>query len=657
MANGNETPPSTTDKNPFSLLAYVLFKVRHAIEDREDADRPPRWVRIARGAQYKEEALGSIVSGAVNGMAETLSYMVELTLDLEELLFQTDAAKAIAEVVLRMINAMTDSNFQAGVQALVGANSLGDLGSVLNTVNGATNQIEEYLDYIPEPEDVRGLGHELYRMLCITQQAFPRNADGTVNANDAGLKGTDHLVQNDSGKVRLIAWSYAHGVTARGLGANEANEEELFKLGMRRLPPTPGNADLPQRSRMLWEDGEEKIEIFNAVFTGQDNNKDIVELVKLLKAHGYNDPAMPGTETTITTEIRRNLMKFQAINELPVTGEVDNDIINRLMNLDFARTNLRRAKPFDANFIWPWGTQPTDQPVPTSGTLELVNPGADNVEDEGLGLVLRQPHPYYEIPVAPRGQLPADAAKWPKGQGWLSDASGTPRFVALQSRRRNRDDEHTPGRFVGGKWSEGEAVRGGRFFFAARHTQPWIDGRQGAPDPNDSLFGGNRPANGSRSRMYQWIPLPARLRPGSLVPPGPGTWKLFFYATAQQRSLFTDRSQTTKVPDQGRIMLELYGTDVFTNGTVSVRNESAAKAQAATEPFPPDAATTDQLSLDEVDSKREWTLRSTERVEAAAGTVALLLVAEGIYQSAFDIDAYFDDFRVHYAWEKVTANP
>ena len=84
MANGNETPPSTTDKNPFSLLAYVLFKVRHALEDREDADRPPRWVRIARGAQYKQEALGSIVSGAVNGMAETLSYMVELTLDLGE---------------------------------------------------------------------------------------------------------------------------------------------------------------------------------------------------------------------------------------------------------------------------------------------------------------------------------------------------------------------------------------------------------------------------------------------------------------------------------------------------------------------------------------------------------------------------------------------
>jgi hypothetical protein len=656
MANGNETPPSTTDKNPFSLLAYVLFKVRHALEDREDADRPPRWVRIARGAQYKQEALGSIVSGAVNGMAETLSYMVELTLDLEELLFQTDAAKAIAEVVLRMINAMTDQSFQAGIQALVGANSLGDLGTVLNTVNGATNQIEDYLEYIPEPEDVRGLGHELYRMLAITQKKFPRNADGTVNINDTDIEGTDHLVQDDSGKVRLIAWSYAHGVTSRGLGPNEANEEELFKFGMRRLPPTPGNADLPQRSRMVWEDGEDKVDIFNVAFTGQDNAKDIAELVALLKDHGYNDPAMTGSETTITTEIRRNLMKFQAINELPVTGEVDNDTINRLMNLDFARANLRRAKPFDANFQWPWGTQPADPPVPTSGTLELINPGADNWEDEGIALVPRQPHPYYEIPVSPRGQLPASSSNWPKAQGWISDASGTPRFVALHSRRRNLDDANQPGRFTGGKFSEGEAARGGRFFFAARHTQPWIDARQGTPPANDSLHANTTLAAGtSRSRMYQWIPLPARLRPGSLVTPGPGNWKLYFYASALQRSLYTDRGQVTKVPDQGLIRLELYGSDVFTNGTVSVRDEAAAKAQVVTEPFPPNAATTDQLSIDEVDSKRQWILRQTERVEAAAGTVALLLVAEGIYQSAFDIDAYFDDFRVHYEWEKVTA--
>jgi hypothetical protein len=657
MSNGTETPPSTTDKNPFSLLAYVLFKVRHALEDREEADRPPRWVRIARGAQYKQEALGSIVSGAVNGMAETLSYMVELTLDLEELLFQTDAAKAIAEVVLRMINAMTDPNFQAGIQALVGANSLGDLGTVLDTVNGATNQIEDYLEYIPEPEDVRGLGHELYRMLAITQKAFPRNTDGTVNVNDADLEGTEHLIQDDSGKVRLIAWSYAHGVTSRGLGANEANEKELFKLGMRRLPQTQGNADLPQRSRMLWESGEDKVEIYNVAFTGQDNNKDIVELVELLKAHGYNDPAMTGAETTITTEIRRNLMKFQAINELPVTGEIDNDTINRLMNLDFARANLRRAKPFDANFGWPWGIEPTDPPVPVSGTLQLINPGADNWDDEGLSLVPRQPHPYYEIPVAPRGQLPANSSNWPKSQGWLSDASSTPRFVALHSRRRNLNDDNTPGRFVGGKWSEGEAFRGGRYFFSARHTQPWIDGRQGTPDPADSLFGGNRPAAGSRSRMYQWIPLPDRLKPGTAVMPGPGTWKLFFRATAQQRSLFTDRAQVTKVPDQGRILLEAYGADVFTNGTVSVRDEAAAKVSSATEPFPPDAATTDQLSIDEIDSKRLWTLRETRPVEAVPGTVALLLVAEGIYQSAFDIDAYFDDFRLYYYWEKVTANP
>lgn len=650
MANGNDSPYTTNEFNPFANIANVLFEVRHAIEDREDADRPPRWVRIARGAEYKADALGSLVSSAVNGMAEAVSFLAELTLDLEELLYQTDAAKAIAEVVLRMVSAMS-GEFGAAVTQLIGAESASSLTNITSAVSGVSGQIEGYLDYIPEPEDVRGLGHELYRLLCIVQKRFPRNPDGTVDTDHADLTGNDHLVQSDCGKVRLMAWAYDHGVTARGLGPDEAAEEELKRFGMRRLPQTAGNADLPQRSRMVWESGEDKVEIFNVAFIGQANNQDIVELVRLLKAHGYNDPAMPGTETTITTEIRRNLMKFQAINELPITGEVDNDTINRLMNLDFARANLRRAKPYDANYDWPWGPEPTDQPVPVSGTLRLINPGADTFAEEGLTLVPRAPHPYYEIPVAPLGQLPADVNRWPEKQGWLSDASSTPRFVALRSRERNRDTQTTPGRFVGGKFSEGEAARGGRFFFSARHTEPWRDARTGTPG-SDALFGGGQPAANSRSRMYQWIPLPDRLKPGTQTAPGPGNWKLYFYASALQRSLFTDRGGNG-YPDQGRIMLELYGTDVFTSGTVSVRNESLAKARAVTEPFPDHAATTAALSLAEVDRKRLWTLRETPRVEVTPDTVAVLLVAEGIYQSAFDIDAYFDDFRVYYVWEKV----
>src|SRR5512136_2852941 len=92
--------PETTTGNPFSLIAYVLFKVRHSLEDVEEAGKVPRWVRIARArqAQGSQDYIAQGVRAAINGFAEALSYMAELTLDIQEVLVQTDAAKALIEV-------------------------------------------------------------------------------------------------------------------------------------------------------------------------------------------------------------------------------------------------------------------------------------------------------------------------------------------------------------------------------------------------------------------------------------------------------------------------------------------------------------------------------------------------------------------------------
>ncbi len=650
-----ETPPSTTDGNPFSLLAYVLFKVRHALEDREQAGRPARWIRIARGAQYKEETLGSIVGGAVNGMAETLSYMAELTLDLEELLYQTDAAKAMAEVMLKLIQAATDQNFKDGIETLVGATALAELSPAMTAINTAAGEVEKYLEYIPEPEDVRGLGHELYRMLCITQKQFPRKAaDNAIDPVAPDLLGVDHVVADDTGKVRLCAWAYAHGVTTRGIGANEANEKELFCLASRRLFATAANSDLPQRATMNWVDGEDKVVVYDFDFNSADNAKkakDIAELVDLLKKHGYDAPVMSPTEDNIEATIRENLMKFQAINELPVTGEIDNDTINRLMNLDFKRKNLKRAKPFDPAFQFPWGPAPNPTPKPISGSLLLVNPSADEFTDEGLSLTNRTPHPYYVVPLSPANVLPPNKDNWPKKQGWVSDPSTNTRgFVALRSRARQLDDG-IPGRFLGGRFSEGEAAHGS-FFFAARHVEPWKDARQGAPGP-DALFDANQPTPGSTSRMYQWIPLPTWLDQSNNTnkPDGAANWELYVQASVLQRSLFTDRGGSG-FPDRGLIRVEAYGADAFTS-TISVRDFSKVKASIGTDLFPDHATTTAAMQLDEVDRKRHWTYRVTPPLLVPADTTAICLVAEGVHQSAYDIDAYFDDFKLTYFWKKI----
>lgn len=660
-----DSAPNTTDGNPFSLLAYVLFQVRHGLEDYEQPGRPPRWVRIARGARHKGATLGSFVGDAVKGIAESLSAMAELTLDLEELLDQTDAAKAIVETMLKLIQAATDKNFQDGIMTLTG---VGSLGSGVTTANTAAIELNKYLAYIPEPEDVRGLGHELYRMLCITQLRFPRNPDNTINSATPTppatnpLLGPSHVNIDETGKIRLCAWAYAHGVTTWGLGAGEANNKELFTLGGRRLFATNLNSGLPQKAALTYVDGDNQIGIYDFDFASANPNKkatDIAELMELLKKHGYNAPVMDPATDTIDATIRHNLMKFQAINELPITGEVDNDTLNRLMNLDFAQKNLRRAQPFVQDFAYPWVDLPSRQ---ISGILELINPSADQFVDEGLALVPTTPHPYYVVPITPAGVAPGSIDNWPAPkQGWLSDTTTNVRgFVGLRTRTRQTVGG-VPGRYVGGIYSEGESATGS-FFFAARLVTPWIDGRHGAPPPYPGVAifpeipAGITPAI---SRMYQWVPLPPYLSQAenalsSSTPDGSIDWDLFVYASVLQRALFTNRD-TSGYPDRGLIQVKVYKANGFVNGTMSYpydEVDDVAVPNAKTELYPDHAATTAGLQLADVDRKRYWVHRQTARVQVPVDAVAICLVAEGHFQVGHDIDAYFDNFALHYEWRK-----
>ncbi len=626
--------PDTTTGNPFSLIAYVLFKARHALEDLE-ADRPPRWVRIARGREFSGDTLITFVQAAVGGLAGSTSYMAELTLDIEELLIQTDAAKAIAETSLELIEAATGEEFVAGINALLGNDLDDDVASVFADINGAAQNIKGYLGFIPEPYDVRGLGHELYRLLCVVQRNMPRDAAGEIDTAAAELQASEHLELDRCGKIRLCAWAYGLAVRARGLGAGEAESRDVSHLGSRRLFED-GGAGLALRSRMEFTFDGEDIEVFDFDFDVPTPD-DLTELVSLLGAHGYQDPPMPAAPTAMTSEIVENLLRFQFLNELPLTGELDNETLNRLHNLDFGRMNLRRAVPYE-DADWPWVTETNTDPVPLAGELEVINGGADEPGREALELTVRTPHSYYTVPAVPDGT-------WEAGRGWIADATGTPGFVAMASRARNPVDEG--GRYVGGIWSEGEAALG-RFFWSARHTEPWKDGRTGVPEA-DALFGGTAPAAGEVSRMFQWIPLPPWLDPAT--PPLTGA-RLFMQASVMQRSLFSDRS-SSGFPDQGRILLEAYpaGPGSYET-TLSARSPGAAVASSATELFPNHSATAALLEIDEVDRKRLWILRNTPEIEilAADSVAALCLVVEGHHQSAYDTDAYFDDLRLRFYW-------
>lgn len=628
-----ETAPSTTTGNPFSLIAYVLFKARHSLEEVE-ADRPPRWVRIARGRDYANDQLGGLVRTAVGGIANAVSYMAELTLDIEELLLQTDAAKAIADTSLDLLKAATDPNFTAGINTLLGNDINDNIATAFASINGAATNINKYLGFIPEPNDVRQLGHELYRLLCIVQRPWPRDpSTGDIDVAAEELSGEEHLELELCGKIRLCAWAYDLPVRTRGLGPTENVNRDITRLGARRIF-MPGASGLAPVSRSRFTIDDQQINLFELSFT---TPTDLAELVSLLQGHGYQDPPMPVTPTTMTAEIVNNLLQFQYLNELPLTGELDNYTLNRLHNLDFARKNLRRAVRHRAT-AWPWVTGADSTPLALGGELLVVNGNADEPDREGVAIVARTPLPYYTVPTTPA---------WAPGErGWLSDTAGVPGFVALASRSLSANEQD--GRYAGGRWSEGEPASG-RFFWAARHVEPWKPGRTGPPE-SGALFGshGNPPPpTGALSRMYQWIPLPAWLDLD--MPRLPGA-RLFVHASALQRSLWSDRDGSG-FPDQGRLLLEAHpqGAAAF---ETTASPHPADGAGVASSWFPSHGTTALVLSQSEIDRRSNWFLRRTPEIEIDPGDqiVALCLVVEGRHRSAFDTDAYFDDVRVHYQW-------
>lgn len=659
-----ETPPPMERGNPFSLIAYLLFQVRHSLEDPGDSGRAARWIRIARArnAQGASDYIAKGVREAINGFAEALSYMVELTLDIQELLVQTDAAKALVEVTADFIKEATSENFIKGVETVVGTritdpsnpNPLGGVGNIMDS-------IKQYMGYIPDPDDVRTLGHELYLLLNITQLPIPRLANGAVDESKLPPSTDTHINVDLSGKLRELQWSFNHDLTVFGLGTKDHPEEDQFaitRFGSRRLWRTDA-AKLPKRtvgSRTNDGETETLFEFFFDTRETVEANRtlDLLEANTLLEKLGYTEPAA-AQKTVFGPELMKRLRRFQAINGLAISGELDNPTINRLLHLDFTGQNIKRAKPFDAALLPPDLELP-DVPALTGGIFKLVNPGAEAPEDEGLQFSTRQGYRYY---VAGTPLPAAGPAPVPAGGGWISDSgTGVIRgFVALQSRNL----ESNPSRYVGGILTEGEASSG-RFFFAARFTEPWIPGRNGPP--RDSLFPvpagsddylpDGKPKPGSITRMYQWVSLSGIDRPAG--------WEMVVTASVMRRSLYQERSRTTGYPDQGRIGVEFYGTDVYqglgTRRPMDRSRETNAELRGASKfaPYYPQAeAPTSGMSEQEVAQRRVWVRQAVENVPVPAGAVALLIVLEGQSQANWDIDAYFDDVQVHWSLRKKAA--
>jgi len=658
-----EQTPDLGGKNPFQLIAFLLFKVRHSLEDEEGGGSAPRWVRIARARDYQGDSdfIGKGVKTGMDGVAGALSYMLELTLDLRELLTQTDAGKAMFEVTADLIATATSEEFQNGVRSLVGQPAGSD---ALGGVSDAVNEIKKYVGYIPEPDDIEGLGHELFRLLSIEQIALPKNADGSVNGAMLAKTENKHVLEGSTGKVRLIQWAFDNDLTVYGLGSKdspESTEAKVSRFGSRRI--WEATNDLLPESTVVKRAGDENTETLVEFFfndsepTVGKRTQDLEEVYALLDKMGFAAAVTVNDTGTFSSDLTSMLRFFQIINDLPVTSLLDNATINRLMHLDFDNKNIARAKPYDSARI-------TLDPAERDGQFELVNPDADHWEDERLGLS-RTPagYAYYLA-----GRLPSEAVVdlETKG-GWISDDknAAVQGFVAMQARVIN--SKATNYSYDGGKFSEGESASG-LMFFCARHTEPWKAGRSGRPDPvNKALFGGSKLGLGVLHRMYQWVD-DAKIE--DLLSEIGTNFKLEIKAKTQIRSLWIDRQwddvngKEYGLSDQGRIALELYDSESKVDGfgalrqpanltdAAGVSNDGVFNGTDRTHSdWLPDRKELKKILgeeglEEERKRKRLWKSCGTGWLEVPGGTKGIAVILEGKHQSAYDTDAYFDDVKV-----------
>ena len=322
--------------NPFQTIAQLLRSLRESLEGTKRPGQAPRWVRIARIRAYRGDTdfISKAVIPAVDkALAFTVLYLAYLTLQARDLLYQADSAKALIETSGEMLQVVTTEEF---TQALAEAVDQKGVVNPLREARGVIDNVTTFVDKVPDPADLEVISRELYGLLCLEQ----------LPLDEAGLDATRevHLNLETSGKIRLLQMALNNPVRIRGLGKSKQGEQELAFLGTRRIWPAAA-ADLPGKAIGRW--GKDPVEtIYEFELAGED----IAEANGLLEKLGYVEPAVTDAKVFDDT-LQRRLRRFQKLNGLAITGQLDNPTLNGLQHLNHASKSLQRAQSFDADAL------------------------------------------------------------------------------------------------------------------------------------------------------------------------------------------------------------------------------------------------------------------------------------------------------------------
>ncbi|HRF10620.1 MAG: peptidoglycan-binding domain-containing protein [Candidatus Accumulibacter sp. UW26] len=338
----SQAPAAEPQDNPFATVAQLLRSLRESLEGTKRPGQAPRWVRIARIRAYRGDTdfISKAVIPAVDkALAFTVLYLASLTLQARDLLQQADSAKALVETSGEMLQVVTTEEF---TQALAEAVDQKGVVNPLREARGVIDNVTTFVDKVPDPADLDLISKELYGLLCLEQ----------LPLDEAGLDATTevHLNLETSGKIRLLQMALNNPVRIRGLGKSKQGEQELAFLGTRRIWPAAA-ADLPGKAIGRWGTELDSETIYEFDFTRPGvAGQDIAEANGLLEKLGYVEPAVTDAKVFDDT-LQRRLRRFQKINGLAITGQLDNPTLNGLQHLNHASKSLKRAQSFDADAL------------------------------------------------------------------------------------------------------------------------------------------------------------------------------------------------------------------------------------------------------------------------------------------------------------------
>ena len=161
-----DTLPATSDgraDNPFRAVAILLDGVRIGLESSKRQDQAPRWVRVVRVREFRDDAIAKGVMKAMDVLTLAVAYLQRFTLDANDLLIQGDAAKALVEVSAEFIKTATSKEFINSLEVAVGQDPSPD--SPIPDVANIIDKIVQIADKVPEPEDLKVIGAALYKLL------------------------------------------------------------------------------------------------------------------------------------------------------------------------------------------------------------------------------------------------------------------------------------------------------------------------------------------------------------------------------------------------------------------------------------------------------------------------------------------------------------